>query len=92
MEKTKIFKNGTEERKALEAAALLLEAGTGRRYIVEDIYFDLSTGRKWTTIIEKGDMFDTEALNPREQEDIISGDIHKLADVVDAIVRKKNEE
>lgn len=75
----KVFKKGSEEYSKLEAAARLLEqkSPNGYRYAVNETWFDYGQNWKWTTILGNVSLAGTggyQALNPKEQEDILKSD------------------
>ena len=92
VEYIKVFPVGSRERKRLEAAAALMEAKSpnGWRYVVRETYFDFGQNWMWTTVIcENGSEWGGyQALNPREQEDILMG-VEGLEAVVDEVFKDK---
>lgn len=86
-----IFGRGTKEYKRLQAAAMLIEAETNKKCKVETIYFDIGQDWLWTTIsIESGmESFPyVQALNPKQQNDIIYGDIKQWSETVNCVIEK----
>lgn len=91
MSAIKVFEKGSDERRALEAAAALFTAYDGRPHVVDETYFDYGQDWKWTTILYEGGNFGrVQALTPRDQEDIIAADgLIELATVVNGIIERK---
>lgn len=91
MSAIKVFEKGSDERRALEAAAALFTAYDGRPHVVDETYFDYGQDWKWTTILYEGGSFGrVQALTPRDQEDIIAADgLIELATVVNGIIERK---
>lgn len=94
MSAIKVFEKGSDERRALEAAAALFTAFDGRPHVVDETYFDYGQDWKWTTILyESGPVVGfgwVQALTPRDQEDIIAADgLIELATVVNGIIERK---
>lgn len=75
----KVFGKDTAEYKLLEAAAAMLteQSPNKYRYYVGETYFDFGQGWKWTTIIcdNNSEWGGYQALNPREQEEVLNGNI-----------------
>ena len=73
----KIFNPGTPEHDRLTLAAALMNiySPRGYRYYVGETYFDYGQGWRWTTVLcdDKSQWGGYQALNPREQEEIITG-------------------
>lgn len=79
------FKPGSFEHEQLRIAAEMLteKSPKGYRYYVDDTYFDLGQGWKWTTILcDSGSPWgDYQALTPAQQEEIIlSNDLDTTTD------------
>ena len=73
------FEKGSEEYEKLQIAALMLtnRSPRGYRYEVGETYFDFGQDWMWTTILCRGDEWGGyQALNPREQEEIILSDTY----------------
>lgn len=73
----KVFRPESKEYKALCATAALMNfADEEKTYVVRDVYFDYGQDWFWTTIIarkydNKSIVSSWQALNPREQEEIV---------------------
>ena len=81
----KEFDANTREynRLALAAALLTMKNPNGYHYYVDVTYFDFGQGWLWTTILcdrGNGDIY--QALYPRDQEAIITGDIEAAVDTI----------
>ena len=88
----KVFGKDSEEYKALNVAAAVLTAKSpnGYRYYVGETYFDYGQDWKWTTVLCEGDSWGGyQALNPREQEDILLGDVNDIPKVCDEVLSDK---
>ena len=72
------FEKGSEEYEKLQIAALMLtnRSPRGYQYHVGTTYFDFGQDWKWTTILCNGEDNIYQALNPREQEEIILSDTY----------------
>ena len=69
------------DRLRLAAAIMTVKSPRGYQYHVEDTYFDFGQDWKWTTIVREDSTWGgVQALNPRQQEEII------LADNIEAAV------
>lgn len=81
MNTIKVFDRESTEHKRLEVAASLmtLKSPCGYRYEVGETYFDFGQGWRWTTVLKVG-KDGWQALSPREQEDIVSGDIDEAVE------------
>ncbi len=78
-----VFPVDSPFRKALERFAELLtqKSPRGYQYYVGETYFDFGQKWWWTTILCKGYKYgDYQALNPREQEEMILCDTDKEAE------------
>ena len=80
MNTIKIYNPGTPEHDRLTKAAEIMTARSprGYKYRVGVTYFDYGQGWEWTTILcdAAGDnLGGYQALNPREHEEILTGDI-----------------
>ena len=76
----KTFSNDSPEFARLQRAADLMTARSpkGYHYYVADTYFDFSQNWVWTTILsDGGEWGGYQALCPRDQEAIITGDIEE---------------
>ena len=85
MSAIKVFEHGTVEyaRLAAVAAALTELSPKGYNYYVGVTYFDHGQDWKWTTVLCDGGWCGYQALNPREQEDVLSGvDVIEVANMV----------
>ena len=73
----KVFTPDSAEFGRLQAAAeqMTKRSPRGYHYYVGDTYFDMGQGRVWTTILSDGGCFGYQALTPREQEQILTGDM-----------------
>lgn len=83
------FDKDSKEHKRLEAAAKLIEAETLKKCEVSSIFFDIDQGWIWTTIsIESGmKTFPfVQALNPKQQKDIVYGDIETWMQAVTEVI------
>ena len=72
----KIHKKGSDERKLLERCAEVLTKTDcrGRKYHVDETYFDFGKDWMWTTILATDSvMGDYQALRPIDQQDILCG-------------------
>ena len=87
----KIFNPGSIEYSKLEAAANLLSLFTGKKYYVDETYFDFGQDWKWTTILKADSSFGAvQALTPKDQENILTADsATELGKAVDAVINKK---
>lgn len=75
-------------RLKLAAAMMTVKSPCGYQYIVEDVYFDYGQDWVWTTITRNDPEWGgVQALNPRQQEDIILADNIEAA--VDAVFADK---
>ena len=74
----KVFRPHTPEYNKLSRAAAILNAATeGRRYYVDDTYFDYGQDWKWTTILCERDGTKWgayQALYPVDQERILNAE------------------
>jgi hypothetical protein len=72
------FEKGSEEYEKLQIAALMLTNRSPRGYLYEvgETYFDFGQNWKWTTIMCWANCNPYQALNPREQEEIILSDTY----------------
>lgn len=88
-----VFDKGSDEYEHLQLAAVMLtnRSPNGWFYHVGETYFDYGQGWKWTTILCEGNKFGSyQALNPREQEDIIMASrIDELGSIVEGILADK---
>lgn len=88
----KRFEPGSDEQKMLAVAAAVLTAKSpnGYRYYVGTTYFDYGQDWKWTTVLCEGDKWGGyQALNPREQEDILLADINDIPKICDEVLADK---
>lgn len=89
----KVFPEGSASRERLKTAASLLSAFSPdkRTYYVSETYFDFGQDWKWTTILCNGSKWgDYQALNPRNQEDILLAESPtELAKVIEDIFNDK---
>lgn len=89
----KVFKEGSEEYKLLEKLALILtfKSPNRKKYVVGTTYFDLGQDWKWTTVLCKDDCWSYQALNPAEQEEIITcdGSLESVAKIADGVLADK---
>lgn len=72
-----------EYARLAEAAQRMTERSPlGYRYYVSDTYFDFGQGWVWTTIIcdNHGEFGGYQALSPRQQEEVITGDLDTAID------------
>lgn len=87
------FKYGTEEYEKLQIMALMLmnRSPNGYRYYVGSTYFDFGQDWKWTTVLCGGDRYGSyQALNPREQEEIILATTYdELVKIAESILSDK---
>ena len=86
-----IFSENCKERKRLEAAAKLIEAETFKQCKVGNVLFDAGQNWMWTTIsIESGmSTFPfMQALNPKQQEDIVYGSVEDWYKAVKEVIEK----
>lgn len=91
MEAIDVFSKDSNEYKRLEAAAKLIEAQTGKTCEVTETMFDAGQDWKWTTIlIESGiKAFPMcQALDPKGQEDIVSGNMDSWVHAVTSLIEK----
>ena len=86
------FGPGTDERKKLSVAAAVLTAKSpnGYRYYVGETYFDYGQDWMWTTVLCEGDHWGGyQALNPREQEEILLADVNEIPAICDGVLADK---
>ena len=88
----KVFGADAPERDKLNRVAHILTglSPRGYHYRVGETYFDFGQDWKWTTILCDGGSFGGyQALNPREQEDIILADVAELPRIAQEILSDK---
>lgn len=90
----KRFPKGSDEYKRLEAAAAMLnvKSPTKSRYYVGETYFDFGQDWMWTTVLcdsnsKWGGGY--QALNPREQEEILMCDMAELDGITNDVLSDK---
>lgn len=89
-----VFERGSDEYCKLLLTAALLEAKSpnGYHYKVDETYFDLGQGWKWTTVICEGDSWGGyQALCPAEQKRVLesNGSIEELMKIVNSVLTDK---
>ena len=88
-----VFDKDSEEYEHLQLAAVMLtnRSPHGWHYYVDNTYYDFGQDWKWTTILCEGNHWGSyQALNPREQEQIIMASwIDELVSIVEAILSDK---
>ena len=93
----KIFGEQSKEWKKLQSAAMLLNAeredDDTAAFEVRDIYFDYGQGWMWTTIVvNAGDEWSSyQALNPKQQGEIVYGDYEDFAKAVWEVAESRVE-
>lgn len=88
----RVFDMDAPERDKLNRMANILTglSPRGYHYTVGNTYFDYGQGWEWTTVLCDGGNFGGyQALNPREQEDIILADIAELPRIAQEILTDK---
>lgn len=91
MEPIQIFEKDSKEYKRLEAAAILIQAETGKTCEVGDTLYDAGQNWSWTTIrMESGFKFSPfiQILSPRQQGMLIYGSLKDWMDVVEEVITK----
>jgi len=92
-----VFKKDSPEYVLLNKAALILMFKSPKRYqyYVGETYFDFGQDWKWTTVLcstgEGGVCGSYQALNPREQAEILDSDgsLESISKIVDGILSDK---
>ncbi len=93
----KVFDHKSREYELLEKLAMILTCKSPRkyRYLVGQTYFDYGQGWMWTTVLcDTGSAGITgryQALNPREQEEILQSDgsFEAVAAIADEVLADK---
>lgn len=86
------FPAGSDEYKRLSAAAAMLTVKSPKksRYYVGETYFDYGQDWKWTTVLCDGSEWGSyQALNPREQEEILLCDMSELDKITNEVLADK---
>lgn len=88
-----VFSPDTREYKRLKAAAILLEAETGKSHIVENCLYDMGQNWHWTTILGESGCRRypyVQVLNPKQQRMLVFGSMKQFNETVEQLIQEKN--
>ena len=88
-----VFKKGSREYELLDKLAMELtrKSPNHYKYYVDETYFDYGQGWMWTTVLCKSGKYSYQALNPREQEEVLlsGGSCEEIAAIADEVLADK---